>query len=267
MHELTQAREEIRRADALFITAGAGMGVDSGMPDFRGKEGFWRVYPVAKKLGLSFEQLANPDWFHLEPRRAWGFYGHRFNLYSRLQPHQGYQCLRHFCISRNKDFFVFTSNVDGHFQKAGFSPDNILECHGSIHYWQCLGNCGYPIWASQTDMLEVGDDLLAHGILPSCPACGAIARPNILMFGDSDWDSSYVDVQRQRYQRWLGMTEGHNIVAIEVGAGTAIPTVRIESERRANYVMRINPRESQGGSRVISLPMGGMEALNFLCAE
>ena len=46
--------------DALIITAGAGMGVDSGLPDFRGTEGFWKAYPVIKDLGYSFSEMANP---------------------------------------------------------------------------------------------------------------------------------------------------------------------------------------------------------------
>jgi hypothetical protein len=53
------AAEEVRSADALLITAGAGMGVDSGLPDFRGTQGFWRAYPAIAKLGLSFQQMAN----------------------------------------------------------------------------------------------------------------------------------------------------------------------------------------------------------------
>ena len=35
------------------------------------------------------------------------------------------------------NYFVFTSNVDGHFQKAGFDKEKVLECHGSINHYQC----------------------------------------------------------------------------------------------------------------------------------
>ena len=56
---LDAAARAVREAEALLITAGAGMGVDSGLPDFRGTEGFWRAYPPFARLGLRFEQLAN----------------------------------------------------------------------------------------------------------------------------------------------------------------------------------------------------------------
>ena len=70
---IEKARKALKEADAILITAGAGMGVDSGLPDFRGTEGFWRAYPIAKKLGLRFEELANPRWFDENPKLAWAF--------------------------------------------------------------------------------------------------------------------------------------------------------------------------------------------------
>jgi NAD-dependent SIR2 family protein deacetylase len=75
------ATEAIKNADALFITAGAGMGVDSGLPDFRGNEGFWKAYPAVAKLGLRFSAMANPRWFQTDPHLAWAFYGRRRQLY------------------------------------------------------------------------------------------------------------------------------------------------------------------------------------------
>ena len=60
---LQKAKQLLQEADAIFITAGAGMGVDSGLPDFRGVEGFLEAYPKVRELGLQFEQMANPEWF------------------------------------------------------------------------------------------------------------------------------------------------------------------------------------------------------------
>src|SRR5262245_58143410 len=84
----------IGRAEALVIAAGAGMGVDGGLPDFRGPKGFWRAYPPYERLGLRFEELANPHWFRADPGLAWGFYGHRLGLYRQNRPHDGYAILR-----------------------------------------------------------------------------------------------------------------------------------------------------------------------------
>ena len=61
---------------------------------------------------------------------AWGFYGHRLNLYRRTEPHRGFYIMRQWADARPEGGFVFTSNVDGQFQKAGF--EDVLECHGSL---------------------------------------------------------------------------------------------------------------------------------------
>ncbi len=112
------------------------MGVDSGLPDFRGNEGFWNEYPSLKNENISFEELANPTLFENDPTRAWGFYGHRYFLYKNTQPHDGFNLLKKWTTSKNKSSFIFTTNVDGHFQKAGFKNEQIYECHGSINFLQ-----------------------------------------------------------------------------------------------------------------------------------
>src|SRR5438477_10490343 len=91
---LERAAAALASADALLIGAGAGMGVDSGLPDFRGPEGFWRHYPAFRARELRFEQMANPAWFRRDPHLAWGFYGHRWNLYRATEPHEGFAILR-----------------------------------------------------------------------------------------------------------------------------------------------------------------------------
>ena len=127
MSELLQrAVELIRAADYLLIGAGAGIGVDSGLPDFRGAEGFWKAYPKAAELGLDFSQMASPNNFQQDPSLAWGFYGHRFNLYRNTSPHLGFSILNRWAQEKN-DHFVFTSNVDGQFQQANFSDNHVVE--------------------------------------------------------------------------------------------------------------------------------------------
>ena len=60
---ILRAKEIVANAQAVIITAGAGMGVDSGLSDFRGNLGFWKVYPPLKDKNLSFTEIANPQWF------------------------------------------------------------------------------------------------------------------------------------------------------------------------------------------------------------
>jgi NAD-dependent SIR2 family protein deacetylase len=182
-----QAAAAIRDAEALIVTAGAGMGVDSGLPDFRGPQGFWRAYPPYEKLGLNFTDLANPLWFRDDPALAWGFYGHRFELYRKTTPHDGFAVLKKWADHMPRGAFVFTSNVDGHFQRAGFDEQHIVECHGSLNWLQCTSFCGSGIWpvkASITTIIDLDESSMrAREPFPACPTCGALARPNVLHLG------------------------------------------------------------------------------------
>lgn len=265
---LKRAAEAIAAADALLICAGAGMGVDSGLPDFRGAKGFWKAYPAYEHLGLSFVNMANPQGFRRDPPLSWGFYGHRLGLYRETVPHEGFAALLR--MAGAKPRHVFTSNVDGQFQKAGFEGEDVFEVHGSIHWLQCTKPCGDAIWDARDTEVAIDEaSFRAQGELPRCPACQAIARPNILMFGDWGFVGERCHGQGRRYQAWLDALKPGGLVVIEMGAGTSISTVRDESERLlarglASSLVRINPREPHGPSGTISLPMGALEALSHI---
>jgi NAD-dependent SIR2 family protein deacetylase len=271
-HEsLAAAARAVLDAEAMIIGAGAGMGVDSGLPDFRGNDGFWNAYPPYRHLGLSFVQMANPRWFRSDPAMAWGFYGHRMNLYRAATPHEGFGILRRWAERLKHNVGVYTSNVDGAFQKAGFSPDCVMEVHGTCHWMQCLVDCGAGLFPSDDvhpgEVVVDPDTARAAEPLPKCPECGGLARPNILMFGDGGWDERRSFEQEQRLGRWLKSIAGRRVVVIECGAGTAIPTVRhfcesMASRFRASLV-RINVREPQVPDRTghVGLAMGALAAL------
>lgn len=258
--------ELIRQADGLLITAGAGIGVDSGMPDFRGPQGFWGAYPALGRARIAFEEIANPAAFASQPRLAWGFYGHRLQLYRRTIPHEGFQILRRIGEHRPHGARVFTSNVDGQFQKAGFSEDHVSECHGSIHYLQCLDGCHDGIWPARDFDPEIDEEqCLLISEFPRCPRCRGIARPNILMFGDWGWRSERSDVQEAGLHAWLRQV-GHPLV-IEIGAGTRIPTARRMGERVKGQLIRINPAEPQlPDGKGVSIAAGGLAALRAIAA-
>ena len=259
-----QAAAAIRNAKAMVITAGAGMGVDSGLPDFRGERGFWNAYPMYERLGLSFVEAANPAHFERDPAFGWGFYGHRTNLYRETVPHAGFSLLRQWIDRFGLDWFVVTSNVDGQFQKAGFTEEGILEVHGSIHHLQCTKPCSPAIWAND-ETIPVDFATMRARHIPKCVHCGATARPNILMFGDWSWISDRTAGQERTFDEFTTDRLDLPMVVIEMGAGTAIPTIRYTSEdlgRRARAtVVRVNPREGQIAPPHISIPCGALEGL------
>jgi NAD-dependent SIR2 family protein deacetylase len=266
-----RAAEAIAGAGALLITAGAGMGVDSGLPDFRGDHGFWKAYPPYAALGLSFVDLANPRWFATDPELAWGFYGHRLNLYRATTPHRGFEILARWGRRMELGSFVFTSNVDGQFQRAGFDPARIVECHGTIEMLQCASRCGEAPFTAPLGGVNVDlETFRAAPPLPSCPRCGALARPNVLMFGDGEWEEMRTVSQERRMTVWLTKVADaeRKLVIVECGAGSAVPTVRFTGEQLVRRVggtlVRINPREPTGPAGTISIAAAALRAIESI---
>jgi len=269
---LAQAAQWIIDADALLITAGAGMGVDSGLPDFRGEEGLWRHYPALGKARMSFVEIANSQVFVQDPALAWGFYGHRLKLYRDTAPHAGFALLRRIAARLPHGAFVLTSNVDGQFQKAGFAPGRICEIHGSIHHLQCCAPCGDAIWDAESLQPEV--DAAACRLLsplPRCPSCGALARPNVLMFDDWRWNEARSEMQRANLEDWL--QKSASPVIVELGAGLSVSTVRRIGESLSSSLsaplIRINPRDDSipRSGRALGMPMSALEGLQAIAAQ
>jgi NAD-dependent SIR2 family protein deacetylase len=261
---IARAAGLLRDADALLIGAGAGIGVDSGLPDFRGDHGFWRAYPPLARRGIRFVEIANPRSFALQPELAWGFYGHRLALYRATVPHEGFAILRELGARLAHGVFVFTSNVDGQFQRAGIGDERLVECHGSIHHLQCSLPCGDAIWPADAVQPHIdAADCLMHAPLPACPRCGALARPNVLMFNDANWLDARTEAQYARLDAWRARVR--RLVVIEIGAGTDVPSVRRMCEAQGAPLIRINPREPQVPSpRDVGIAGGALATLRRL---
>jgi len=266
---MKEIQEIVARADAIVITAGAGMGVDSGLPDFRGTKGLWKEYPELMNRHLNFEEMANPKWFREDPTLAWTFYGHRLHKYLEITPHAGFDMLLDLCKQKSDNYFVITSNVDNHFQKAGFDPLKIHEVHGSLAYFQCIDGCKRDIWPADYHAVEINADSFVATSMPTCPYCAKIARPNVMMFDDYGWLCEREREQHRRFETWSRsvLDARQHVLIIEIGAGTAIPTIRSMSERlylQGFYnadMIRINPRDYLVPQGAVSIKAGAFEGI------
>lgn len=270
---LTDFTQTLKQADGLLITAGAGMGVDSGLPDFRGEKGFWKAYPPLQKLNINFKEMATPALFDSNPKLAWGFYGLRLLDYRAVVPHQGFHLLKQWSDTLpnlTNGAFVFTSNVDGEFQKVGFEENQVFECHGSIHQLQCANRCTPDVWSADnyTPVVDSETCELVND-LPKCPHCGGLARPNVFMFSDWQWLADYQDIKERHLMAWLKPIR--NLAIIELGAGDDVNTVRSFGEKLVKYstdktisLLRVNPSQPDiptDLSKCFGVAMGAKDAL------
>lgn len=264
-----KAAEIIARADGILFTAGAGLGVDSGLPDFRGTQGLWKAYPALADKPQDYSALASRPALHTDPEAAWGFWGHTLELYRRAVPHDGFAIMRKWGERAERGYFVFTSNVDGQYQKAGFDAAAIHEVHGSIHRIQCTS------W--RCERVGSADGIQPHidrsncrwlGALPRCE-CGEMLRPNVFMFLDGpNWREARYLEQQARMRAWLKTVK--RLAIVEVGAGGAVPTVRMHGEKivaatAEGRLVRINPKLSDVRRPVdVGLKLGGRDGLRLI---
>jgi hypothetical protein len=169
-------------------------------------------------------------------------------------------------------------NVDGQFRKAGFAAESVAGQHGSIHRLQCqqqqqpcADEMTWDAAPEACDDLAIDLDALeARGSLPVCPRCGQTARPNILMFNDTAWVDAVTRVQMQAFERWKSAVRGLRLVIVEIGAGTAIPTIRRIGERAAERarttLVRINPEEEahDAAENALVVPLPALQALTLI---
>ncbi|MGF6808570.1 NAD-dependent SIR2 family protein deacetylase [Paraburkholderia sp. Clong3] len=205
--------------------------------------------------------MANPAAFEAYPRLSWGFYGHNLALYRVTKPHDGFGILRRWISWKRHGAFVFTSNVDGQFQKADFPPERVLECHGTIHVLQCLNACTSDTWSAVSFVPAVNEQTCELvNAMPTCPRCGGLARPKILMFNNWNWVETTVEQRKAQFAAWL--KSSGSLAVIEQGAGPAIPTLRRLSEHFGPHVIRINLREPEIQQDVgIGIAGGALETL------
>lgn len=284
---LTRAAEALAGCDAWAITAGAGMGVDSGLPSFRGTTGLWKD----KSLAMTYEDMSDDKWFFEDPAFAWGINYTQLEMYRHTEPHAGFQTLLRWTQSLGKPWYVFTSNIDCQFEKAGFEHRRVVTCHGDLHHLQCVDkackaeNKVDNVWPADgipsgfKDLVDPAslrftDEAVLEEPYFRCPRCGGLARPNVWFCKDRNhafWEEE--SERRVAYNEWLKeiYQTKKRLVVIECGGGMDIPTVRCEGEDaveeagEGSLLVRMNPTDCRvPKDRAVGLPFGAREGLERL---
>jgi NAD-dependent deacetylase len=155
--------ELIADGQPCIVLTGAGISTESGIPDFRSREGLWARYDPY--------EVASIAGFRANPERAWEFYAHRLAVLAEAEPNAAHLALAEL-ERRGLVRAVITQNVDGLHRLAG--SIDLLEVHGSIASASCPA-CG------RSEPRDVVESLLP---LPRCADCGTVLKPDVVMFGE-----------------------------------------------------------------------------------
>jgi len=160
----------------VLVITGAGVSAGSGIPTFRGKDGYWRNLDPAK--------LATPEAFVRDPELVWQWYRERRQRIRAAQPNAAHQAVAKLAQHAH-EFLLVTQNVDDLHARAGSPKQKMVQIHGDIFVTRCsrcdFSRHDYEHDHEHDDEQEQKQD---GGSLPKCPDCGALMRPGVVWFGE-----------------------------------------------------------------------------------
>lgn len=200
---------------SIAVLTGAGISAESGVPTFRGEDGLWRSFRA--------EDLATPHAFRADPKLVWEWYAWRRELIGDCQPNPAHRTLAE--IEEAEDVVLITQNVDGLHRLAG--SRQVVELHGNIWRMRCTRSCRPP-WEDRSVPLPE--------IPPHCPDCEALARPDVVWFGESlpgqSLEAAFAAVQHCEVMLVIG-------TSAMVQPAASLPLLALQS---GTYVIEINPQ-------------------------
>jgi NAD-dependent SIR2 family protein deacetylase len=239
---LAPSRALLQRATRVIVIAGAGMSADIGTPVYWTGDNAAYGDTVSHYGHTNLEHSCAPLWLE-EPDQQAAFFRETWRDMRESEkparPADPYFVLQDWLDAAAKDFFVLTSNVDTAFTDHGFPAEKLLEIHGAYDRSQCLA------------------EPEAHGVFPTvdpglattfCPACGSLARPNVLFFDDYWFNNAANELQEDDfldYQQHLAAEDPGSTVILEIGVGLTVMNLRnLTWDLHSRYdlpIVRINP--------------------------
>lgn len=169
---LTEVAGWLSSARRVTVLTGAGISTESGIPDFRGPKGLWTRNPAAEKLSnlqhyMSDREVRVAAWQSRLEHPAW-----------TAQPNAGHLALADL-ERKGRLHTLVTQNIDGLHQRAGSSPEMVVEIHGTVHDVVCM-SCG-----ERAPMQRALDRVRAGEEDPPCRTCGGILKSATISFGQN----------------------------------------------------------------------------------
>ncbi|MFC1665898.1 NAD-dependent deacetylase [Pseudomonadota bacterium] len=223
----------------VFLT-GAGISAESGVPTFRGQEGYWTIGSVNHHP----QELATWSAFTAMPYEVWAWYLYRRSICQQALPNAAHKALVRAEQQLRDRFLLITQNVDGLHLQAGNTHRHTYQIHGNLNYRRCVDECGYGItllpdefdvsWSKQRRLLEREHELV------NCPGCGSLTRPHVL------WFDEYYDEDSYRFESSIkAANEAALLIVIGTSGSTNLPRQVCDLVMRRNVpTIVIDPENS-----------------------
>jgi NAD-dependent deacetylase len=161
----------------IFVITGAGISAESGIPTFRGSDGYWRNLDPAK--------LATSEAFEKNPQLVWQWYRERRQRIRSARPNAAHEAIVRLSVLAS-DFLLVTQNVDDLHARAGLPKEKMVQIHGDIFETRC-SRCDF----SRNE--QEHEDEQEQEEIPVCQRCAALLRPGVVWFGEQ-LDPGKIDI-------------------------------------------------------------------------
>ena len=229
----------------VLVLTGAGVSAESGIPTFRGKDGYWR--------NLDPTKLATPEAFARDPQLVWEWYRERRDRIRNAQPNAAHEAIARLA-HQTEEFLLVTQNVDDLHARAGVAAEKMVQIHGDIFVTRCT-RCDFS-YAGRGGSPEPPDACVGQPTngrlrsiaatfekdadLPKCPACHALLRPGVVWFGEQ--------LSRNELERVEDFLDGGACDVVIVAGTTAtfgyIIDWALRASRGGAELIEVNPEET-----------------------
>ncbi|MCP4680345.1 MAG: RNA polymerase subunit sigma [Deltaproteobacteria bacterium] len=220
----------------VVVLTGAGISAESGIPTFRGPEGYWTVGSREYRP----EEMATHTMFARDPEVVWQWYLYRIGICRAAEPNAGHLAVLKMEKQLQNRFLLITQNVDGLHLRAGNSVERTFQIHGNIETVRCSASCTHMTYPLPNSVqIKTKDESLSDTDRESlkCPECASWLRPHVLWF-DECYNEDYY-----RFNSSLGAAaKADLLLTVGTSGATNLPMqVGMIVAQRGGVIVDVNP--------------------------
>ncbi len=236
----------------LTVLTGAGISAESGIPTFRGPEGYWTVGSREYRP----EQMATQAMFSQDPWEVWAWYLYRRTVCRNAAPNAGHMAVAEMEILFGDRFRLITQNVDGLHLQAGNSASRTFQIHGNLHFMRCAAACSGELFPFPPGLGDMGKNQTvteAEKSILRCPHCHGLTRPHVLWF-DEYYDETFF--RAESALQWAGSTDLLMVVGTAGATNLPMQIGTMVAQNPQAILIDINLRDNPFRTLAQSHPRG-----------
>jgi len=233
-------KETLKTDKKISFLVGAGLSAASGIPTFRGKDGFWKF----GSANYMPQEIGTKKMFNVNSDAVWSWYIYRKTICNSAKPNDGHKALKSIEDKINDQFNLITQNVDGLHKSVNQSSNRTIYIHGDLDFVRCSEECSTTLFPFPNQIANKKKDERISELDKEhliCPNCGEDLRPHVLWF-DETYNETYYKFQTAKSE----LDKTNILFLVGTSGGTTFPKFAIDRVKFFNgYIVDVNISESE----------------------